>query len=152
MAERETEKMEMARLAEILDAYGANQDNWPDAERDAASALLVSSRIAVALREDAAALDTALNAISAPAPSPELMADILAAAAEPSGWRRWAAEFWPFGPVWQPVSALTTAALLGIAIGAAAPSSILPEFTDYGAQEEAENMAFGLDLGTESGL
>jgi hypothetical protein len=151
MPDRETEKMEMARLAEILDAYGANPDNWPDAERGAASALLANSRIAVALREDAAALDTALSAVVAPAPSPELMAAILMAA-EPSGWRRWAAEFWPFGPVWQPVSALATAAVLGLAIGAAAPSSILPEYADYSAQEEAENMAFGLDLGTESGL
>ena len=151
MPERETGKMGSRRLAGILDAYGADPSRWPDAERDAARALLADSTEAMALRDSAAALDTALSAAVAPAPSQELMAAILTAA-EPSGWRRWAAEFWPFGPVWQPVSALTTAALLGIAIGAAAPSSILPEFTDYSAQEEAENMAFGLDLGTESGL
>lgn len=143
--------MGLRRLAGILDAYGADPGRWPEAERDAAGALLADSAEAMALRDAAAALDTVLNAVAAPAPSPELMADILTAA-EPSGWRGWVAGFWPFGPVWQPVSALATAAVLGIAIGAAAPSSILPEFADYSAQEEAENMAFGFDPGTESAL
>lgn len=151
MPKRETRTMEPRRLAEILDAYGADPSRWPDAERDAAGALLADPAGATAPRDAAAALDTVLNAVVAPAPSPELMADILASAA-PSGWRRWAAEFWPFGPVWQPVSALATAAVLGIVIGAAAPTAILPELTDYSAQEEAENMAFGFDPGTESAL
>ncbi len=151
MPERETRTMESRRLAEILDAYGADPGRWPDAERDAVRALLADSAEATALRDAAAALDTVLNAVAAPAPSPELMAAILASAA-PSGWRSWVAGFWPFGPVWQPVSALATAAVLGIAIGAAAPSTILPEFADYSAQEEAENMAFGFDPGTESAL
>ncbi len=151
MAERETSHLGSRRLAEILDAYGADPIRWPDAERDEAGALIADSTEAMVLRDAAAALDTVLSAGVAPAPSPELMANILALA-EPSGWRRWAAEFWPFGPVWQPVSALATAAVLGIAIGAAAPSSILPEFAGYSAQEEAENMAFGADLGAESEL
>ena len=151
MPDRETGKMGPRRLAEILDAYGADPDRWPAGERDAAGALLAESTEAMALRDSAAALDTALSVVVAPAPSPELMAVILAAA-EPSDWRRWAAELWPFGPVWQPVSAFATMAVLGIAIGAAAPSLILPDSADYSAQEEAENMAFGLDLGTESGL
>ncbi len=151
MPERETRNMESRRLAGILDAYGADPGRWPDAERDAARALLADSAEATAHRDAAAALDTVLNAAAAPAPSPELMAAILTAA-EPSGWRGWVAGFWPFGPVWQPVSALATAAVLGMVIGAAAPTSILPELTEYSAQEEAEDMAFGFDPGTESAL
>ncbi len=151
MPKRETRTMEPRRLAEILDAYGADPSRWPDAERDAAMVLFADPAGATAPRDVAVALDTVLNAVVAPAPSPELMADILASAA-PSGWRRWVAEFWPFGPVWQPVTAFATVAVLGIVIGAAAPTAILPELTDYSAQEEAENMAFGFDPGTESAL
>ena len=134
MPDRETGTMNLARLTEVLDAFGADPRRWPDAERDAAAALLADSQDARDLRDDAAALDMLLDLSAAPAPSPELMADILAGA-QPAGWRQWLADFWPFGPVWQPVSAFTAAAILGIAVGIGAPDMVWPEAADSAVAE-----------------
>ena len=74
MVERDAERMNLTRLRDILDAYGADPRRWPAAERDAALALLSGSEEARALRDEAAALDTLLDTAQVPAPSPELMA------------------------------------------------------------------------------
>lgn len=150
MPDRETESMELARFAEILDAYGADPRRWPDAERDAAAALLAASQDARSLRDDAAALDMLLDLSAAPAPSPELMADILAGAA-PRGLRAWLADFWPFGPAWQPASAFAAAAILGIAVGIGAPDMVWPEAADS-AVAEVESLALGPAFNLEDGL
>ena len=96
------EKMEVDhdRLEALLEAYGADPERWPAAERDQAVALLASSAEARALQREAATLDRMLDLAAPPAPSPELMADILAGASV-SPWRRWAAMLWPFGPIWK---------------------------------------------------
>lgn len=139
--------MDMARLAEILDAYGADPRRWPVEERAAAEALIADSPEAEALREDAAAMDMLMDLSAAPAPSPELMARVLAAR-EPSGWL---AVLWPFGPAWQPVSAMAAAAALGIAIGVAAPDIVIPDYGD-GAIAEVESLALGPSLNLDNGL
>jgi hypothetical protein len=150
MVERDETQMDMARLAELLDAYGADARRWPKDEREAALALLSDSAEARALRDDAAALDTLLDTSSAPAPSPELMAAILAGAARP-GWRRWLAEFWPVGPAWQPASAFAVAVVLGVAIGIGAPDLVLPDAADS-AVAEVESLALGPAFDLEDGL
>lgn len=143
--------MTLARLRQILDAYGADSRRWPESERAAALTLIADSPEAGASRAQAAALDALLDGSAAPAPSPELMAEILAAA-EPSSWRRRAAEIWPFGPIWQPASAMAMAAALGLAIGAVAPGSVLPDLADAAIEEEVEALAFGPALTLEDGL
>lgn len=150
MAERDAKPMDMARLAEILDAYGADDRRWPRAEREAALALLSRSPDARALRDQAAALDTLLDVPAPPAPSPELKAAILAAARRPE-WRQWLAEFWPLGPAWQPASALAAAVVLGVAVGIGAPDLVLPNGGDA-LVAEAESLAFGPALNLEDGL
>jgi hypothetical protein len=112
--------MEINRLQAILDAYGANPDHWPAAERNAARRLADTSPTAQAMMADAAALDQLLDAAPLAEPSPELLADILAAAT-PATRHRWAALLWPFGPVWKPASALAMAGLLGLFLGAITP-------------------------------
>ena len=140
--------MNLARLAEILDAYGADARRWPAAERVAAEALIAGSAEAATLREDAAALDMMMDLSAAPAPSPELMARVLAGREPSAGWL---AILWPFGPVWQPVSAMAAAAVLGIAIGAVAPNIVIPDYGDS-AIAEVESLALGPTLNLDYGL
>lgn len=139
--------MDLARLTEILDAYGADPRRWPAAERAGAEALIAGSTEAAALSRDVAALDTLLDLSAAPSPSPELLARVLAGR-EPSGWL---AALWPFGPAWQPVSAMVAAAVLGIVIGGAAPDFIIPDYGDS-AIAEVESLAFGPALNLDNGL
>lgn len=77
----------LERLRDVLDAYGAELERWPAAERDALSAVLARSAAARRLREDAARLDAALDALPAVLPSPDLEARILAAASAAAGPR-----------------------------------------------------------------
>ncbi|MCH7889650.1 MAG: hypothetical protein IIA00_10305, partial [Proteobacteria bacterium] len=88
-----SEPVDLARLGRILEAYGADPEAWPAAERDEALALLVRSAEARALRERAARLDRLLDQLldRAPAlePSPELKARVLAAANQAAPpWRQ----------------------------------------------------------------
>jgi hypothetical protein len=59
--------MNMDRFQELLDAYGAEPARWPEAERDAASALLADSGEARARLAEARALDELLDRAGAPA-------------------------------------------------------------------------------------
>ncbi len=113
-------QVDLDRLELLLEAYGADARRWPADEREEALALLARSPAARALQREAAALDRLLDQATPPAPSPELMADVLAGAAA-SPWRRWAGTLWPFGPIWKPASALALAGLLGIVTGLLVP-------------------------------
>jgi ferric-dicitrate binding protein FerR (iron transport regulator) len=73
-------QMTLARLGELLDAYGANSERWPPAEREAACALLAQSAEAQRRREASAQRDAILNLAPAHAASPALLERILAAA------------------------------------------------------------------------
>lgn len=150
MPESNTEPMDLSRLAAILDAYGADPRRWPETEADAALALLAASAEARRLRDAAASLDMLLDRSVQPLASPSLMAAVLADA-RPGSRARWLADFWPFGPLWQPASALATAIVLGIAVGAGAPDVVLPDYGDA-AISEVESLAFGPALILEEGL
>ena len=73
-------QMTLARLGELLDAYGADPERWPPEEREAACALLAQSAHAQRRREASAQLDAILNLAPAHAASPALLERILAAA------------------------------------------------------------------------
>jgi len=77
-------RMTLARLGELLDAYGANPERWPPAERETACALLAQSTEAQRRREASAQLDAVLNLAPAHAASPALLERILAAAPQPA--------------------------------------------------------------------
>lgn len=120
--------MTAARFATLLDAYGADPNRWPAAERAAGLAYLKGSEEARAAMEPAAALDSLLNVI---APSTQISEDLvdrihaLAPAATPAAvpadrrpgnvipfWRR--ATMPNGGAGWQKIAAT---AILGIAAG-----------------------------------
>lgn len=128
MADRDPQKLDLDRFRAIVAAYGADPKRWPEAERAAAEAILVADQQAAMAREAEAELDAALALDRAPAPTPELMAAVLAAAdrARPRGL----AVLWPLGPLWQPASALAAAAVLGLVLGAALPDAVLPGARD----------------------
>jgi hypothetical protein len=73
-------QMTLARLGELLDAYGADPERWPLEEREAALALLAHSAQAQRRREASAQLDTVLNRAPVHAASPALVERILDAA------------------------------------------------------------------------
>jgi ParB-like chromosome segregation protein Spo0J len=85
--------MTEARLAQLLDAYGAHPARWPDEERLAAERLIAASPAARARLDQAAALDRLLDALPAERPNARLAARVLAAAPRGStsqrqAWRR----------------------------------------------------------------
>ncbi len=75
----------LARLAELLEAYGADPARWPAEEREAALALLALSPEARRRRDEAARLDALLDRVAAepgdvPTASPALRERVVAAA------------------------------------------------------------------------
>lgn len=75
------EKMNVERALELIEAFGAEPSGWPDAERDAASALIDSEpeTFTTALSE-ARALDQFLLSETVQEPGADLAASILASA------------------------------------------------------------------------
>lgn len=123
--------MTLARLREILAAYGASPRRWPADERMAAEALLASSLKAREAVTEAARLDDVLDHDPGCAPSPELAGrihryDITVPA--PGVWLRlgrWLNESYravAFRPAALP-AAVVLASLAGVAAGLALPQS-----------------------------
>ena len=71
--------MALRRFAELADAYGADFDRWPDAERFAALALAGRSEEARALLADAHELDAALARLDPPPTPPAALGARIAA-------------------------------------------------------------------------
>jgi len=118
--------MTMTRFARMVACYGASPRAWPEDERDAAQALLAASDEAKALCRAEAELDGELDKAASIHPSDALRRRILAGVPGRDRSLRdrldeLVAAVWPFGGVWRPAAALTTAAALGIAVGVWAP-------------------------------
>ncbi len=146
--------MNELRLRHILQAYGGDERRWPVDDRQAALELLTRNPALAAEREAARQLDDLLAEVTVPAPSPELLAGILAAAPAPPPEPFEASFFamlWPFGRPWQPAMALALSALFGILVGLHSPP---PPFNtgDSGrmmAQLSVENEMEQLFLATD---
>lgn len=81
--------MTLDRLRQLLDAYGASPERWPDDERGAATALMSESNAARGLRDDAARLDALLDLVPARQPSRRLVERALAGAPNDPRQARW---------------------------------------------------------------
>jgi hypothetical protein len=140
----------LERFAVLVEAYGASPDNWPEDERDGALRLLEQSAEAVRMHQDAQTLDLWLDEAPAVEPSGALLSRVLDAAPRretpwSERWSRVVEALWPFGPTWQPATALAAAAVLGLTFGLAAPEE--PEVSSEGEMVVAEVMLDTGDLG-----
>lgn len=132
------------RVRALLAAYGADPDRWPAHERDAAQRRIAASPELASEVADAAALDSFLDALPTPVPSPALRAalkDIPDQAAQ--SWADWHAGLWPFGAPWRPAAGLVAAAVVGIMVGIASPSTdtVTTETTSVAAYDPVADVA-----------
>lgn len=84
-----TDILPAERFADLIAAYGANLDRWPDSERAGAVRRLVDSDAARAAWREAADLDTMLDSLPAPAIASERVAAAIAmadSATKPQPW------------------------------------------------------------------
>jgi hypothetical protein len=77
MSTHEQTSVDLARLAQLLDAYGAAPAQWPEAERAGALRLLERDAQARALQQAALQLDALLDAAPAFEVAPALRARVL---------------------------------------------------------------------------
>lgn len=115
------------RLTELADAYGADLQRWPNAEREAAQSLLASgdTELAQVLRQ-ASWLDAQLDRYTVPAASAQLVREIAASQAREPSW--WARSFsWLFG------ASFVGVGVAGIAAGILVASLSLPLTAEHEA-------------------
>ncbi|HEX2116862.1 MAG TPA: hypothetical protein VHM01_20865 [Alphaproteobacteria bacterium] len=106
------------RVAELIAAYGAATERWPQAERAAALAVLERTPALRAEFEQAAVLDAALNRWPCPAPQLDavaLAAHVSAAPRPRAAVRRPFFKLSSFG--WPNAAGLAAAALAGFLVG-----------------------------------
>jgi hypothetical protein len=136
MTKNDPAPMTLARLADLLEAYGADPQRWPSAERTAAEALLQSDPRAAELQRSARLLDAQLDMFEVAEPSAHLQARVLEIpirhAATPArfmfaGWR------------------LAALALLPCALGFASGALLIDDAQDDG-WNEVNSLVQGADL------
>ena len=106
----------LGRFKELVEAYGANLDRWPEAERADAVSLAGTSPEADHWLAEARQLDGLLHG----KPPVEVSASLRAAvAAIPARYPRAEAvgAWWPFQSVWRPVVTLLASAICGLSSG-----------------------------------
>jgi len=133
-------------LQGLLEAYGANTTRWPvdDPRRTAAWALLQSGDSAAErMVNEAMALDKAMNALAAPAPSAALTGTVLQAAEKKprTGLRDWTQT------LWKPAGALACAAFLGVMVGVYSPVPVAAVAEQAASLETEVASVGGLDGG-----
>lgn len=136
--------MELIRLKEIIEAYGAEPARWPADERAPAQALLRRSAEARGLQDDARRLDRALDLMPGISASPGLAGRILGATPASRGaWALWRI-VWPFERPWRPVAAWASAAAFGLLLGMVTPpAGLLAEDGTEVAYAQIDGWAFG---------
>lgn len=127
-----SKEVDLDRFAELVDAYGAEPTAWPEQERAGALRLIEHSEQAVRLLEEAAEVDSWLADVVEVEPSMALRNRILDQAPDArrtwsERWARMAQAIWPFGPSWQPATALAASVALGLTFGFALPQETVEE-------------------------
>ncbi|MEY4580322.1 MAG: hypothetical protein RL701_5025 [Pseudomonadota bacterium] len=77
MTQNEQKTVDLARFAQLLDAYGADTERWPEAERASAMQLLTVDEQARTLQRQALEFDALLDAAPAFEAAPSLRARVL---------------------------------------------------------------------------
>lgn len=143
--------MDLARLEELADRYGATLAHWPREEACLARLLLAESSSARAVLIRANRLDEVLSQSRTRSVSVQLRSRLIAAAPE-CGWRELITSLWPFGPVWRPATALVGIALVGIFLGLTDAAALVSPVSINGAlSEEIQQIAVSVtELSEES--
>jgi hypothetical protein len=119
MSASPTHSMNLARLRELLDTYGAELSHLPQTEQQAARHLIAHSEQAAQLHAEARALDLLLDAAPTEPVSPALRARVAEIPIlHPSAQRDWWAGFLS----WRGALRVAAAGLLAAALGAASAS------------------------------
>ncbi|PZU07209.1 MAG: hypothetical protein DI605_16250 [Sphingomonas sp.] len=108
--------MSRARFEAIVAAYGADPRRWPGEERAAAEAFGRSDPYAARLLDEEWAFDALLLRHSVAAPTPGLVASILALRPRPRTWSR--------ARLWWSAILLGLAGAAGVAAGSAATAAL----------------------------
>lgn len=122
--------MRIARLEQVLAAYGADPRRWPAAERDAALALIERSAEARARVAEARRLDRALDAahVAVDRRTVDRVAGTIAARLSeprPAGGS-WTGFLWKVvAPTWSRGAALASVAVLGIMVGLSSDPALI---------------------------
>ncbi len=149
MTERRTEKAAdgaMQALEDLLDAYGADPARWPGEDpRRAAAWALIESGDAAALQSlaAAAALDSALDSATPPAPSAALTGAVLQAAQRTGSGLPGRFGLLLNPAFFRPAGALACAMLLGLAVGSWSPVPIVGVDESQVAGLETEMASLG---------
>jgi hypothetical protein len=117
------ERLEMntQTFAEYLDRWGSDLDSWPSAQQSAARELLLTSKRAMRLRDEAQAMDRWLvSATNHQAPS-DLARRIIDQLPAQDPWQR--IVDWFSAALWRPALAATCMLLVGFVAGIALPQS-----------------------------
>jgi hypothetical protein len=133
------EREALARLEQLLEAYGAAPRRWPADRRAWAEDLLARSAEARGLAQQAAALDQLLDDAKPEAASAALIGRVLAAAPRPAPRRLpW------YAGLLKPVTGFALAAILGLALG-----GVISPFPTGNGEAQAESLAFDAALVAE---
>ena len=104
--------MDLERVEQLIAAYGAEPARWPAGERAEAERLASGADLAAGLEAERA-LDAALDAYAAEAPSLALRQRILVGAPRPRQTRAWR----PSGGFWLSGASLAAACVVGVVFG-----------------------------------
>jgi hypothetical protein len=141
---------ELARVASVVEAYGADPARWPASEREAVQCLNSSSAQAERVLAQARELDLVLASATPPPQSAALERRLLNDFDRLQiRWslRKWiysvALAVWPGAPLWQPAAVFGLALAIGIAVAIVAPLDLRPS-------EENSASVFALDAAPDS--
>ncbi len=112
-----------ARAHQVLDAYGAEEVRWPEAERESMRQTIAADPLLAKRQAEEAEIDALLALAPVEAPSYALQRKILSSQKEEGiggvGIARQILELlWPFGSGLVPAGALAVSVALGVASGA----------------------------------
>lgn len=145
--------MNIKRFTQIIEAYGADANRWPESERQTALALLATSTEAQHVLQQASMLDNFLDTVAITSSSPQLQQRIFNAISQQADdiWQELID--WLFGTTWQqhllrPALTFLLPLILGIFLGVQLTASEQVPLTQEAMwQTEMNLLAFDMDSG-----
>jgi anti-sigma factor RsiW len=117
-----------ARARAVLDAYGADENRWPEADRDAVREAIAADPALAKRQAEEGEMDALLALAPVEAPSYALQARVLATQRDEGVGglgivKQLLGTLWPYGSAVIPAGALAASVLLGVASGGLSTAS-----------------------------